>query len=44
MLSVPKWCVTVHICSENLSSKSLCEGSVLKVLLVTGLILKSVEG
>lgn len=44
MLSVPKWCVTVHICSDNLSSESLCEGFVVKVLHVSGLILKGVEG
>lgn len=44
VLSVPKWCVTVHICSENLNSESLHERSVLKELLGTGLILKSVKG
>lgn len=43
VLSVPKWYVTVHICSDNLSSKILCERSVLKGLLGTGLILKSVK-
>jgi len=44
VLSVPKWWVTVHICSDSLSSKSLCERSVLEGLFGTGLILKNVKG
>lgn len=42
VLSIAKWCVTVHIFS--ISCKSLCEGSVFKELLGAGLILKSVKG
>lgn len=44
VLSAPKWWLTVHICSGDLSTKSLCDRSVLKGLVRTGLILKSVKG
>lgn len=44
LLAVPKWCVTVHLCSDNLISKSLRERSVLKGLLGAELILTSVKG